>query len=63
MTTLYNPLLTDLAIFEVMSDGEKRAAGRYARRQAAKDGYPNKVGQKIVTPPNGSKARLTMFSA
>jgi hypothetical protein len=61
--TLYNPLLDNLAALEAMSDGERRAAGRQARQDAADAGYPNKTGRCTVKLPNGDKARFTLFSA
>jgi hypothetical protein len=63
MKTLYNPLLANLAAFAAMSDGQRRAAGRRARQDAADHGYPNKAGKRTVKLPNGEKSRFTMFSA
>ncbi len=62
-TILFNPLLANLAAFEAMTHGQRCAAGRQARQDAADVGYANKAGKRTVTLPSGAKATLTMFSA
>lgn len=61
--TRFNPLLGRLAEFEAMTDGQRRAAGRQARQDAADAGYPNRSGHRTVTHADGRTSRIAMFSA
>lgn len=61
--TRFNPLLGRLAEFEMMTDGERRAAGRQAKQDAADMGFPNPCGHTTFKNSDGRKSRLALFSA